>query len=196
MSQAMTAQQLVNVLNKAGIGWRAYKADWRTHNRPGEWGDMHGVGIHNTASAASDPAELNTAYVGRSDLPGPLYNIVITDDGMAWLIGWGRANHFGSGDKDVYAAVVAESYGTNPPKPNDKTVDGNSHFYGVSMAYLREPTSRQLRTCERVAAAICRYHKWSAKSVIAHREWSYTRSDPTAVTMATFRGLVQHLLNS
>lgn len=168
----MTPTQIVAQLKKWGIKYSEYKS-WETHNRnsKGAWGPVNGFMVHHTGTDNADQRAL--LYDGVSGLPGPLCHFGLAQDGTVHLIGWGRANHAGSGDPDVLAAVMSENYGANPPADNQSTVDGNARFYGVEIWYSgsHAMTAAQYATLRKLAAAICDFHKWSEKSVIGHGEW-------------------------
>ena len=187
MAVPMTATQLKAQLTKFGVRFKEYK-DWETHNR-GQRGDgwgitkanktgVHGFLVHHTGSDGTDQREL--LYRGTTELPGPLSQFGLAQDGTVWLIGWGRCNHAGLGDPDVFAAVKDESYGDYPPTDNEATLDGNARFYGVEIWYSGSHgmTPAQYEALLRLAAAICDFHGWSAKSVIAHGEWQPGKWDP------------------
>jgi hypothetical protein len=154
--------------------------DWRHHNRnsKGPWGPVHGVMIHHTVTRGT----ANTVDIvrnGYDSLPGPLCHGMIAKDGRVHLVGYGRANHAGLGDPDVLSAVIAEK---TPPLDDEATIDGNRHFYGFECENLGDgkdpwPTA-QLEAIERVAAALCRAHGWSARSVIRHLDWQPGKIDP------------------
>jgi hypothetical protein len=171
-------------------------AGWRTHNRAGHgaWGPVNGIIIHHTAGADSS-AGLSLVYNGRSDLPGPLAHAYLSKSGTVTLTGNGRANHAGFGDGDVLDAVIAE----HPlPKPNENDMDGNAHFYGIEIANLgngKDPyPDVQYKAAVKWAAAICRAHGWSSKSVIGHKEWTNQKIDPS-FSMTKFRKDVQAQLD-
>ncbi|WP_086559405.1 N-acetylmuramoyl-L-alanine amidase [Streptomyces africanus] len=154
--------------------------NWPTHNRnsKGPWGPVHGVMIHHTVTKGT----ANTVSIcrkGYSALPGPLCHGVIAKDGQVHLVGYGRANHAGLGDSDVLAAVIAEKA---PPADDQATVDGNRHFYGwecENMGDGKDPwPDAQIEAIVRVAAALCRHHGWSARSVIRHLDWQPGKVDP------------------
>lgn len=173
---------MLSSLRKEGLKVVEYRT-WRTHNRnsKGSWGDVKGVIIHHTAGADS-AAGLNLVYNGRSDLPGPLAHAYLDKKGVVTLTGNGRANHAGLGDNDVLQAVIEENYGSTPPKPNQNNVDGNGVYYGIEVANLGNgkdyyPTA-QYDAAVKWAAAICRAHGWSEKSVIGHKEWTNQKIDP------------------
>ncbi|MCI3271031.1 N-acetylmuramoyl-L-alanine amidase [Streptomyces cylindrosporus] len=172
MSTPMTADQLMAQLKKWGVKYQEYRS-WRTHNRAGHgaWGPVNGFMVHHTGSDASDQRSL--LYNGTAALPGPLCHFGLAQDGTVHLIGWGRANHAGAGDPDVLKAVENESYGAYPPADNQSSVDGNARFYGVEIWYSgsHKMSDAQYATLRKLAAALCDFHGWSAKSVIAHAEW-------------------------
>lgn len=185
MATPMTAAQIVAQLNKWGISYKQVKA-WETHNRntKGSWGGMNGFIWHHTGADVSDEAAYaaGTLYNGRSDLPGPLCHFGLAKDGTVYLIGWGRANHAGGGDPKVLQHVIDEDYSgqLKPTKGNSDGVDGNAHFYGVEIMYSgnHSMSTAQYATALKLSAAICDFHGWTEKSVIAHGEWSDDKWDP------------------
>ncbi|MDQ1037732.1 hypothetical protein QFZ75_004148 [Streptomyces sp. V3I8] len=78
-------------------------------------------------------------------------------------------------------------------------MDGNARFYGFEIENLgngRDPyPAAQLEAVERLSAAICRAHGWSAASVIAHKEWTRRKIDPS-FPMAVLRARVGARLGS
>jgi hypothetical protein len=170
--------------------------DWEHHNRnhKGPWGPVHGVMIHHTVTNGS-ARTVELCREGRPDLPGPLCHGVITKDGTLHLVGYGRANHAGLGDDDVLRAVIAEKA---LPHDNEANTDGNRHFYGFECENLgdgEDPWPQaQLETIEKVAAAICRHHGWSERSVIGHLEWQPGKVDPRGFTMNWLRARVHDRL--
>ncbi|MEU9555060.1 peptidoglycan-binding protein [Streptomyces fumanus] len=196
MSTPLSATALVSALTAEGVTVVEHTG-WRTHNRNGKgaWGPVNGVMIHHTVTSGT-ASTVSLCYNGRPDLPGPLCHGVIAKDGTVHLVGNGRANHAGSGDADVLAAVVAER--ASLPAPNQRNTDGNTRFYGFECVNLgdgRDPwPEAQLDAIARTAAAICRAHGWSAASVIGHKEWTSTKIDPRGVTMSSLRARVETLL--
>lgn len=172
MATPMTPSQIKAQLHKWGVKYREYRS-WSTHNRnhKGAWGPVNGFMVHHTGSDSKDQRAL--LYNGTADLPGPLCHFGLAQDGTVWLIGWGRANHAGSGDPDVLRAVINESYGNYPPRDKQSTVDGNSRFYGVEIWYSgsHKMTDAQYASLRKLAAAVIDFHGWSEKSVIGHGEW-------------------------
>lgn len=194
MAAPLSASAFLKALHEEGVKV-VEVGEWRTHNRNhmGEWGPVNGVMIHHTASSGTGDS-VKICRDGRPGLPGPLCHGVIAKDGVVHLVGWGRANHAGGGDPQVLKHVIAEDYDERPPKPtrgNADGIDGNAHFYGfecINKGDGDDPwTKAQLEAIERVSAAICRTHKWTEKSVIAHLEWSMDKIDPRGFGMPDMR---------
>lgn len=192
-----TADELVAALKAEGLTVIEYKS-WRTHNRnhKGAWGPVNGVMLHHTASRGSTPQEeadsVSLCYYGHSTLPGPLCQAVIAKSGRVYLTGNGRCNHAGGGDPNVLQAVIDERYGDRPPVPRTHdggagAVDGNARFIGAECINLgdgKDPwPPAQVEAMVRFSAAICRLKGWTAKSTIAHREWSDWKPDPAGPGM-------------
>ncbi|MCQ6250924.1 N-acetylmuramoyl-L-alanine amidase [Streptomyces malaysiensis] len=197
MATPLTAAKFLAALRAEGVIVKEV-GSWRTHNRnsKGPWGPMNGVMIHHTVTSGTQ-SSVDLCRNGYTDLPGPLCHGVIDKDGAVHLVGYGRANHAGGGDPTVLARVVAEDYGDRPPKPtrgNLNGVDGNRHFYGfecINLGNGKDPwTEAQLDAIEKVSAAICRAHGWTARSVIGHLEWSNDKIDPKGFGMPGMRDRV------
>lgn len=197
MATPMSADQFLAALKAEGLRISEH-AGWRTHNRAGHgaWGPMNGVMIHHTAGSA--PGDGNVVWSGRSDLPGPLAHGYLAKTGTVTMTANGRANHAGGGDPAVLAAVINETYVTAPPAPkfhdgSGGAADGNAHFYGLEISNLGTSKDSypavQYEAAVKWAAAICRHHGWSSKSVIGHKEWSDWKSDPS-FDMGKFRAAV------
>lgn len=164
--------------------------DWETHNRNhmGPWGPVNGIVIHHTAGRDS----LALCWSGTSALPGPLCHTHLAKDGVATMVGHGRANHAGTFAQNAHDAVVKES--ADHPRPDAaEPVDGNQHYYGIEIENLgdgRDPYPEvQYQAAVRWAAAICRAHGWSANSVIGHKEGTRRKIDPS-FDLDTFRDAV------
>ncbi|MFI1457678.1 peptidoglycan recognition protein family protein [Streptomyces roseus] len=188
MSAPMSADRFIGALRNEGLTVVEVGA-WRTHNRnhKGPWGPVNGVMIHHTVTHGTK-FTVELCRDGDAALPGPLCHGVITKDGRVHLVGYGRANHAGAGDSDVLAAVIAEE--RLPPDRHANT-DGNRHFYGFECENLgdgHDPWPEvQLDAMARAAAALCRVHGWSERSVIGHLEWQPGKIDPKGFTMDAFR---------
>jgi hypothetical protein len=197
MATPLTADRMLVALRAEGVHVVEHPG-WRTHDRTGHgaWGPVHGVIIHHTGGTAPSDGEI--VWSGRSDLPGPCAHAYLAKGGTLTLTSAGRANHAGGGDGNVLTAVINESYADRPPAPHQHegsagAVDGNAHFYGLECSNLgtsKDPwPPAQYDQAVRWAAAICRAHGWSEKSVIGHKEWSDWKPDPT-FDMPTFRAAV------
>ncbi|MFI1254165.1 N-acetylmuramoyl-L-alanine amidase [Streptomyces netropsis] len=195
MASPMSAGTFLGKLK--GEGARVVEVDgWRTHNRAGHgpWGPVHGVMIHHTASTGTAKS-VKMCWNGHPDLPGPLCHGVIADNGTVHLVGYGRTNHAGRGDGDVLRAVIAEK---RLPPVRAADTDGNVHFYGFECVNLGDGKDlwpeEQLEAIERVAAAICRHHGWTERSVIGHKEWRLGKIDPKGFTMDSLRARIHDRL--
>ncbi|GAA2715919.1 MULTISPECIES: peptidoglycan-binding protein [Streptomyces] len=191
MATPLTADQFAGALRAEGVD--VVETDgWREHNRnhKGAWGPVHGVIIHHTVTSGT-ASSVELCYDGYEELPGPLCHGVIDKSGTVHLVGYGRANHAGTGDGAVLAAVVDE---TPLPGPTADDTDGNARFYGFECINLGDGEdpwpAEQLAAIERVAAALCRAHGWGAGSVIGHKEWTNTKVDPVGFEMADLRDRV------
>ena len=179
MASPKGSTEILAALKREGITVQEY-GDWRNHNRNhvGSWGPVHGVVIHHTVSSGDD-GSVALCYNGHSSLPGPLCHGVGRNDGRIALVGHGRANHAGSGDDDVLAAVIAE---TALPADNEANTDGNRHFYGLEIVNDGNGVDTypwvQYVAAVKWATAHCRMHGWSERSVIGHKEWQPGKVDP------------------
>ncbi|MER8262744.1 peptidoglycan-binding protein [Streptomyces griseus] len=197
MATPLSPDQLLTALRAEGLEVVEHRG-WRTNNRnhKGPWGPMHGVMIHHTVTSGT-ASSVELCYNGHSALPGPLCHGVIAKDGTVHLVGHGRANHAGSGDGDVLQAVIAER---ELPPDNEASTDGNRHFYGFEAINLgdgKDPwPAEQLLAIERAAAAVCRAHGWSQRSVIGHLEWQPGKIDPRGFGMEWMRGRIGERLGS
>ncbi|MFE7105643.1 N-acetylmuramoyl-L-alanine amidase [Streptomyces sp. NPDC057575] len=201
MATPLSAVQVISALRAEGV--RVVEVgNWRTHNRnsKGPWGPLNGSIVHHTVTKGT-ASTVAMVRDGHAALPGPLCHGMIAKDGRVHMVGWGRTNHAGGGDPKVLARVAAEDYGSRPPAPtrgNANGVDGNAHFYGWECENLgdgKDPwLAAQYDAIVRVQAALCRAHKWSAKSVIGHLEWSSDKVDPRGFTMPELRADVAERL--
>jgi hypothetical protein len=203
MAKPMTYAEFISVLRSSGVKVVEVPTNGKppsAHNRNhiGPWGPVNGVMIHHTVTKGTDKT-VEICRKGYSGLPGPLCHGVIAKDGTVHVVGYGRANHAGKGDRDVFNAVVAESYATVPPAANQANMDGNPHFYGFECENLgdgKDPwPPEQINAITRVSAAICAHHGWTEKSVIGHLEWQPGKVDPRGFTMKYARELIRSRLN-
>jgi hypothetical protein len=190
MATPLTADRMLAALRAEGLTVREHTG-WRTHNRDTAtgktFGPVIGVLIHHTAG--HNDREL--CFNGRPDLPGPLCHAWLGKTDGLWLLGNGRANHAGLVDGDVVRALMAE---TSPlPTDDEADTDGNDVLYGIEIENLgdgRDPyPAGQYDQAVRWAAAICRAHGWSEKSVAGHKEVQPGKVDPN-FDMNVFRAAV------
>ena len=195
MAEPMSATTLLAALKAEGLDV-VEVGHWRTHNRDhkGPWGPVHGAMFHHTVTKGS-ARTVAICRDGYSGLPGPLCHGVITKDGRVHLVGNGRANHAGLGDDDVLRAVIAE---TSLPPDNEASTDGNRHFYGFECENEgdgQDPwPEEQLEAIEKVAAAVCRHHGWTAASVIRHLDWQPGKVDPRGIDWKAMRARIARRL--
>ncbi|MFI1735224.1 peptidoglycan-binding protein [Streptomyces acidicola] len=195
MAQPLSADQFLTVLKESGVRVVEH-GRWRTHNRnhKGAWGPVHGVMIHHTGPYSTEAGMVTLCRTGYTSLPGPLCHGVIDRSGTVHLVGYGRANHAGSGDDDVLKAVIAEK---SLPPDNEADTDGNPHFYGfecINTGGGQNWPEPQLDAMHKVSAALCRAHGWTARSVIGHKEWQPGKRDPAGIAMNDFRTTVAKIL--
>lgn len=214
MSTSITPDIMLAALKRWGLTPKFYKPDWKTHNRTAVqgWGPLYGFIVHNFASDGGDAGQLDYLYRGDPlppprgrNLPGPLSQFAITDDGQLWVIGWGTANHAGTVDTDTHNLIVKDAMPRDRDvEPNTSgsstsgTVKGGPRYIGVEMTYGNKgPTAKQLATCKRLAAAMAEMLGGTGGSVAGHRECTTTRSDPQGIpSMGAFRKDVDALLKA
>lgn len=203
MSTPMTPAQWRRQLKKFNVPFReigdfASPLSGRDDETGQAFGPVYGGVQHHTGSDAADVNNRHLIDNGRSDLPGPLAQAGLNDDGVVDLFTYKRANHAGGGDPDVLKAVINESYGNYPPDTDKHqgeagAVDGNDVFYGLEAYYSgsKNMTAKAYESAVGFWAAICDFHGWTAKSVIGHKEWSDYKIDPGHVDMKVFRDDIQ-----
>lgn len=195
MALPLTYAEFIKALKSTGrkvieVKTGGKSPEYHNRNSAGDWGGVNGVMFHHTVTKGTAKT-VDICRTGYAGLPGPLCHGVIAKNGDIYVVGYGRANHAGKGDRDVYNAVVRESYKTRPPAPNQANMDGNPHFYGFEGENLgdgKDPwPDVQVETFELVGAAICKAHKWTARSVIGHLEWQPGKVDPRGFSMPGMR---------
>ncbi|MCX4974207.1 N-acetylmuramoyl-L-alanine amidase [Streptomyces sp. NBC_00620] len=194
MATPLTAFETLAALEAEGLTVREH-AGWKTHSRDAatgkKFGPVVGVLIHHTAG--HDDREL--CFKGRSDLPGPLCHAWLGKTDGLWLLSAGRANHAGSVDLDVLKALHDED--SPLPKDNQANADGNDALYGLEIENRgngKDPyPDAQYRNAVLWAAALCRAHGWSEKSIAGHKEVQPGKIDPS-FDMDDFRADVRKQL--
>ncbi len=161
------------------VGCKVVEVDgWRT--RGSDTFNPRGSLDHHTAGGAQGNApSLGVCINGRSDLPGPLCQVLVARDLTCYVIAAGRANHAGSGGW--------------------KGLAGNSSVYGVereNVGTAAEPwRPEQTIHAAKVHAALIT-GKANADMVCRHAEWAPTRKiDTHSISGTQLRGLVAKELN-
>ncbi|WP_028809202.1 N-acetylmuramoyl-L-alanine amidase [Streptomyces sp. 351MFTsu5.1] len=194
MATPLTADKMLAALRAEGLTVHEHTG-WRTHNRDTAtgktFGPVIGVLIHHTAGHG----DREVCFNGRPDLPGPLCHAWLGKTESLWTIGNGRTNHAGLVDLDVLDAIREEK--SPLPKDDQANADGNDVLYGLEIENLGNgkdpyPVS-QYTQAVLWAAAICRAHGWTEKSVAGHKECQPGKIDPS-FDMDAFRADVKKQL--
>lgn len=155
---------LADVLRAEGCKVKEYD-DWKSRGRPSSSGQFnpYGVDLHHTGTKTSysnpNPT-LSTCVHGRSDLPGPLCQVLIGYDGVCHVIAAGRANHAG------------EHSGAGPFPSGD----GNAMMVGFEVDYSgsQAVSPEQADAAIRATAAVLRKFGRSEAYCQGHKETSVT----------------------
>ena len=175
--------RLPRKLRRAGLRVKVVKG-WRNRGRDGTW-KPKGVVWHHTASSrrSGNAASLGVVTNGRSDLPGPLCQVLIARNGTVFIVAAGRSNHAGEGG----------------PYRNIPKDSGNAYLVGVEVENdgLGEPWSKELKeTCITTHAVILRLLGAKPNMLIGHKEWANGRKiDPTGINMDKMRDRVKEEMN-
>jgi LysM repeat protein len=171
---------MAEALRENGLRVREVQG-WRTRGRPHSF-LPRGVVFHHTASnrhSGPRPA-LGTVVKGRplpdgTFLFGPLCNVLVGRDGVAYLVAAGRANHAGLGG----------------PWQNIPVDSGNMYMAGVEVENdgIGEPWRKELlQVCEVVFATILIGLRRSPAFLVGHKEWApHRKSDPARIPMDQYR---------
>jgi len=146
---------------------------WKTRGR--RVLDIRGSMAHHTASAPGKNApSLGTVVNGRSDLPGPLCQVLLGRDSTCYIVSAGSANHAGRG---IWHGET----------------DGNGRMFATEAenSGLGEPwPEKQLDAYIRLHAAVHKYRRIDAARACGHREYALPKGrkiDPTGIDMVQFR---------
>lgn len=176
MAYAMT--WLADVLRAAGCKV-IEQPGWKDRGR-GDMGTVKGVLAHHTG-AGSTKGLLSLIVDGRKDLPGPLSQLFLDEDGTWHVIAAGRCNHAGAG---AWQGVTA----------------GNSSFIGVEAKNAGDGKdvweAAQMDAYARGVAAILQHIGQDAVMVAGHKEYATPRGrkiDPS-FDMVEFRENVEHVM--
>jgi hypothetical protein len=189
----MTAAQTRAQMKKWLVPVKEFSG-WTTRKRPGSFAPT-GLVIHHTGSDSGQNSPNYDRFLfvtGRpSDgIPGPLCQAAGEMDGDIILGAIGRANHAGSGSASTLRIVQADKASrTAEIRPGADGTNGNGWFYGLEVKFDggQPMTAKQYDSAVRWAAAICDFYKWTAGSIIGHKEWSSRKPDPGNTFMARFR---------
>lgn len=178
---------IVGILTARGIA----VADQRVPSVP-RVQQLAGVMIHHTAAGlGSDLPSLRIVKYGRSDLPGPLCNVLIGRSGTVVAITDDYARDSGMGEREVLARALADLpvIGARHLAGGD---DCNMNFFWLDIELENtgrgEPFSaEQIASAVAVTKALCSHHGWNPETrVIGHKESTSRKIDPN-FDMAWFR---------
>lgn len=169
---------LADVLRAAGLKV-AEEPGWKERGRA-EMGAPKGVLVHHTGPGSS-AGLLALIRNGRVDLPGPLSQLFLDDDGTFHVMAAGRCNHAGAGN---WHGVTR----------------GNSELIGIECKNAGDGKDIwevfQMDALERGVAALLKYIGADAVMAAGHREYATPRGrkiDPT-FDMIEFRDDVEDLM--
>ncbi len=158
-------------LRKAGVSV-VEVGGWQTRGSA-SFAPRGGVAHHTAAPQGSNAPSLRICTYGRSDLPGPLCNVLLARDGTAFVVAAGRANHAGSGGY--------------------RGLSGNSSVWGIEAENngVGEPWSqKQLIAYYQIAAVMANISGFGADMWCGHKEWTSRKIDPNGIDMNDFRAKV------
>ena len=168
---------LVAILTLAGIP----VSDQRVPGRPYAFAPR-GVMLHHTASRAGsgDLPSLRICRQGRSDLQGPLCNLLVGRAGTVVAISDGYANHAGRMSADAWSRLTTGREPVRQTGPDNGPV-GNGHLIGIENNGLGEPwPADQVDVVIDICVAICSHFGWDPTSaVIGHKEGTRRKIDPS-----------------
>lgn len=152
---------------------------WQTRGR-GDGFAPQAVMAHHTASGRGhDAPALRICTHGRSDLPGPLCNVLLSRSGVAYVVAAGKANHAGSGE------ILG--------------LDSNYEFLGIEAENDGRGeiwTVVQMDAFHKVSAALLDGIGKTGSHVVGHKEYALPKGrkiDPT-FDMGPFRWHVDKIL--
>lgn len=173
-----------------GSGLEVVEVDgWKTRTFDGN-GMAGNIGVvhHHTATALSaytysDAPTLGLIVNGRSDLPGPLANLVFGRSGTVYVVAAGEANHAGAGN------IPGVGYNNL----------GNYYMIGIeaeSSGVVDDWTEAQRRIWPHLAAALDEgYSGGSIYYQLGHREYSSQgKIDPSFIDLDVLRSDINKLL--
>ena len=170
--------------------------NWRTRERPGTFTPVGQMNHHTAGGGTSDHPSLDICINGRTGIPGPLCNGLISRSNKLHLISDGRANDSGMGRSDVRDLVMRDRPPNGRPTLADD-LNGNPWFYDWEFENngINEPFSPEMmEVAYKINVAVARWQGWTGNRSIAHFEWTKRKPDPRGWDMSAFRRGVQNRL--
>jgi hypothetical protein len=136
---------------------------WRT--RGSDTFHPRGSVNHHTAGPRTGNApSLGVCINGRSDLPGPLCNVLLARDLTCYVIAAGRANHAGkggwqglSGNSSVYGLEV-ENTGLADEPATPELLDAMHRVHAAFLGGIDDPD----------VALVCQHEEWTDRKIDFH----------------------------
>jgi hypothetical protein len=170
---------LADVLRRAGLKV-VEEQGWKTRGRA--WARQPvGIVQHHTGPG-SLAGQVRVVRDGRADLPGPLSQLVLAEDGTFHVIAAGRANHAGRSAWQGYTDLNDDMIGIEA----DNDGDGRDIW-----------EQAQIRAAARGSAALATHFGFSPIMIAGHKEIALPRGrkiDPT-YDMPSFRALVAEIMD-
>ena len=173
----MMLTDLADVLRAAGLavvevpGWKTRGRAWSSN--------PDGFMAHHTGGGPNVAASVALVRDGRSDLPGPLSQFVLTPAGEWHIIAAGRSNHAGPGS---WRGITS----------------GNSEFLGCEAMNRGDGNDvwerEQMNSYAQGAAAFAEHFNFPVLNVIGHKEWAPRRKIDPTFDMPAFRLLVAEIM--
>jgi len=153
--------------------------NWK-NGRPGRTLRPRAIQVHWTATPSASPSNprptSNVVRNGWGSLPGPLYHILVGQDGVVELISVNAANHSGRGNSAALSAASASGRrlawnhrpGADNASPNDLTYAVSADHSGSG-----QMPAAQRDAMVRVLAALIRFERscggsWGANRIYHH----------------------------
>lgn len=195
----MTPDGLLSALRHFDVQVHEH-AGWRTRNH-GPLSPARILAVHDSVTGhMTDDQAAEFCAAGRSDLAGPLYEVMVGQDGAAHLIANGVSWNAGKTNQSRFeqAAAGLMPLGAELGRPAaDDYLSANQHAHAVAFTtYGSGPYSgAQMETGARICAAYIRAESWEpfgATSMIGHGELSSRKIDPQ-LSMGALRTRVHQL---
>lgn len=153
---------------------------WQTRGRTSlpAFAPRGSVDHHTVAPLGYDAPSLGVVINGRSGLPGPLSNLLISRSNLVYVVAAGKCNHAGAGG---WNGLV-----------------GNNSCYGIERENTGYASSEPWRDDQTDVAA--RAHaaliagRAGSENVCEHKEWTDQKVDAHTITGEFMRGLVARYL--